>query len=109
MESTMNMDGKKDKGAVPIGGILGGLLKGFRPEIQQGMLRVWRVWDRVVGADIARNARPAACKGSILLVYVTSSTWLHHLHHRRGELVEQLNSHLGQTVVSDIKFKVGSF
>ena len=105
----MNTGGKKADGAVPIGGILSGLLKGLRPEAERGMLSVWRVWDRVVGADIARNARPAACKGSVLLVHVTSSTWLHHLHYRKSELVDQLNNHLGQAVVSDIKFKVGSF
>jgi predicted nucleic acid-binding Zn ribbon protein len=96
-------------GAVPIGGVLDGLLKDLRLETERGMLRVWPVWERVVGADIARNARPAACKGSVLLVYVTSSTWLHHLHYRKRELIELLNHHLGQVVVSDIKFKVGSF
>ena len=105
----MKTGDRKADGAVPIGRVLNGLLKDLRPEAERGMLRVWRVWERVVGADIARNARPAACKGSVLLVYVTSSTWLHHLHYRKRELIELLNNHLEQLVVSDIKFKVGSF
>jgi predicted nucleic acid-binding Zn ribbon protein len=77
--------------------------------MEQGMLRIWRVWDRAVGAEIARNARPAAIKGPLLLVHVTSSTWLHHLQYRKGDLLAQLNDALGQAVVSDIKFKIGSF
>ena len=105
----MNADDKKAGGAVHVGRILTGLLKQFRPEAEQGMLRIWRVWDRVVGADIARNARPAAFKGSILLVHVTSSTWLHHLQYLKKDLLVRLNEDLGQTIVGDIKFKIGSF
>lgn len=105
----MNADDQKAGGATHIGGVLSGLLKQFRPEAEQRMLRIWRVWDRVVGADIARNARPAAFKGSILLVHVTSSTWLHHLQYLKKDLIARLNEDLGQAIVSDIKFKIGSF
>jgi len=105
----MNAGDKKAGGAAHIGGVLTELLKHLRPDVEKGMLRIWRVWDRVVGADIARNARPAAFKGSILLVHVTSSTWLHHLQYLKGDLVARLNDDLGQAAVSDIKFKIGSF
>ncbi|MCU0589939.1 MAG: DUF721 domain-containing protein [Desulfobacterales bacterium] len=101
--------GTKSNSATHIGGILPGLLQRYRPEAEEGMLRVWRVWDRLVGENIARNARPAAFKGSLLLVYVTSSTWLHHLQFQKKEIVNRLNDDLGQSLVSDIKFKVGSF
>lgn len=100
---------KKSESATHIGGILPGLLQRYRPDAGQGMLRVWRVWDRLVGEEIARNARPAAFKGSLLLVYVTSSTWLHHLQYSKKEIVNRLNEDFGKTLVSDIKFKVGSF
>jgi predicted nucleic acid-binding Zn ribbon protein len=105
----MNASDKKPADAAHIGGVLTELLKHFRPETEQGMLRIWRVWDRVVGADIARNARPAAVKGSLLLVHVTSSTWLHHLQYQKVDLLARLNEALGQAVVGDIKFKIGSF
>jgi predicted nucleic acid-binding Zn ribbon protein len=100
---------KKPEGAAHISGILSGLLNSFRPETEQGMLRIWRVWDRSVGKDIAGNARPAAFKGSVLLVHVTSSSWLHHLRFLKKDLVARLNDDLGQPLVSDIKFKIGSF
>lgn len=101
--------GKKLEEASHIGRILPGLLDSYRPEAEQSMLRVWRLWDRVLGEEIARNARPAAFKGSLLLVYVTSSTWLHHLRFVKQDIVRRLNDGLGQPLVSDIKFKVGSF
>jgi predicted nucleic acid-binding Zn ribbon protein len=43
------------------------------------------------------------------LVHVTSSAWIHHLQFLKKELVKRLNDDLGQPLVSDIKFKVGSF
>ena len=100
---------KKSECATHIGGILPGLLQRYRPETDQGMLRVWEVWDRLVGEDVARNARPAAFKGSLLLVHVSNSTWLHHLRYLKKEIVERLNSDFGQPLISEIKFKVGSF
>ncbi len=108
MEGVKEMD-KKPEGAAHISGILSGLLQRFRPETEQGMLRIWRVWDRIVGEDIAGNARPAAFKGSVLLVHVTSSSWLYHLRVLKKDLVVRLNDDLGQPLVSDIKFKIGSF
>ena len=105
----MRAGDKKSGGATHIGGVLSELLKHFRPEAEQAMPEIWHVWDRVVGADIACNARPAAFKGSILLVYVTSSTWLHHLQYLKNDLIARLNDDLGQAVVSDIKFKIGAF
>jgi predicted nucleic acid-binding Zn ribbon protein len=100
---------KKPEGAAHIGGILPGLLQRYRPEAERGMLGIWRVWDRIVGEDIAANARPAAFKGSVLLVHVTSSSWVHHLRFLKMDLVARLNDDLGQALISDIKFKVGSF
>jgi predicted nucleic acid-binding Zn ribbon protein len=95
--------------AAHIGSILTGLIGGLRPEAEQGMLGIWKVWDRAAGDEVARNARPAAFKGSILLVHVTSPAWIHHLQFSKPELIVRLNTALGQPLVSEIKFKVGSF
>ena len=95
--------------AAHIGSVLTGLIGDLRPEAEQGMLGIWRVWDRAAGDEVARNARPAAFKGSILLVHVTSPAWIHHLRFSKPELIARLNTELGQPLVSEIKFKVGSF
>jgi predicted nucleic acid-binding Zn ribbon protein len=94
--------------AAHIGGVLDGLLKQLRPEAEDGMLRIWRIWEEAVGDEIARNARPAAVKGSTLLVHVSSSTWVHQLQFLKRDLISRLNAGLGQNRVEDIKFKVGA-
>jgi predicted nucleic acid-binding Zn ribbon protein len=99
----------KTSDAAHIGQILPLLVQRYRPETAEAMLDVWRVWDAAVGEEIARHARPAAFKGKILLVYVASSAWLHHLHFLKADLLHRLNSELGQPLVADIKFKIGSF
>lgn len=93
---------KKTQEAAHIGSVLTGLIGRLRPEAEQGMLRIWSVWDRAAGDEVARNARPAAFKGSILLVNVTSSAWIHHLQFSKPELIAQLNTELGQPLVSEI-------
>jgi predicted nucleic acid-binding Zn ribbon protein len=95
--------------AVHIGSVLTGLIGGLRPEAEQGMLGIWKVWERAAGEEVARNARPAAFKGSMLLVHVTSPAWIHHLQFSKPELIARLNTELGRSLVSEIKFKVGSF
>jgi predicted nucleic acid-binding Zn ribbon protein len=106
---SVNEMNKRSEAAAHISGVLADLLKRLRPEAKEGMLRIRQVWDRVVEEDTARNARPAAFKGSILLVQVTGSAWIHHLQFQRKELISRLNADFGKTVVTDIKFKVGSF
>jgi predicted nucleic acid-binding Zn ribbon protein len=96
-------------GSVPIAQVLSGLLARLRPEAEAGMLEVWKEWDRVVGEETARNARPAAFKGSILLVQVSSPVWIHHLQFLKADLLSDLNAALGRRRVTDIKFKVSAF
>jgi hypothetical protein len=43
------------------------------------------------------------------VVHVTSPAWIHHLQFSEPELIARLNTELGQPLVSEIKFKVGSF
>ena len=94
--------------AVHIGGVLDSLMKQLRPAAEGDMRRIWRIWEETVGDEIARNARPAAVKGSTLLVHVSSSTWVHQLQFLKRDLISRLNAGLGQNRVEDIKFKVGA-
>jgi predicted nucleic acid-binding Zn ribbon protein len=73
----------------------------------QSLIRVWDLWEETVGAHIAANASPAAFKGDILLVYVSSSTWLHHLRFLESDLIEKLNDALGAQRVKKINLKIG--
>ena len=102
------MKTKKGKAKfVHIGSIIDDVLKTYRREPDGELIRVWQVWDSVVGDVIAKNAKPGAFKGRILLVYVTSSTWVHQLQFLKEEMIAKLNDALGKSLIDDLKFKIG--
>ncbi len=90
-----------------IGNIIGNVLKACRNDFDENLAQVWGLWDRAVGAGIAQNARPAAFKGNLLLVNVTSSTWMHQLQFLKNDIIKQINQALGKELVKEIKFKIG--
>ena len=92
---------------VHIGSLLDDVLKKYRHETDAELVQVWQVWDNIVGNVIAQNAKPAAFKGRILLVHVTSSTWIHQLQFLKKEMIAKLNDKLGKTLIEDLKFKIG--
>lgn len=76
-------------------------------DVDLNLYRLWERWTDLVGLTIAENARPAAIKGGLLLVHVSSAPWMQQLHYLKGELMEKLNSALGKESVKDIRFKIG--
>jgi predicted nucleic acid-binding Zn ribbon protein len=92
---------------VHIGSIIDDVIKNYRRESDAELIQVWNVWDGVVGDVIAQNARPAAFKGRILLVHVSSSTWVHQLQFLKEEMIDKLNTALGKILIEDLKFRIG--
>ena len=90
-----------------IGSIIDDVIKNYRRESDAELIQVWNVWDGVVGDVIAQNARPAAFKGRILLVHVSSSTWVHQLQFLKEEMIDKLNTALGKILIEDLKFRIG--
>jgi len=102
------MKTKKDKSKfVHIGSIIEGVLKNYRREPDGELIRVWHVWDNIVGDVISKNAKPAAFKGRILLVHVTSPAWVHQLQFLKKEMIAKLDEALGKSLIDDLKFKIG--
>jgi predicted nucleic acid-binding Zn ribbon protein len=99
---------KKQKELVPLGSVLPNLLKSIRTGSDAQLVEVWELWDDVVGETIAKNARPAAFKGKLLLVEVSSSTWMHQLQFLKADIIEKINDAFGKEMVDEIKFKIGS-
>jgi hypothetical protein len=106
--SLVEMTLKKQKAKFEhIGSIIADVLKTYRRESDAELVKVWQVWDEIVGDVIAANARPAAFKGKILLVHVSSSTWIHELQFLKKEMIAKLNDTLGKASIHDLKFKIG--
>ena len=92
---------------VHIGSIIDDVIKSYRRESDAELIQVWNVWDGVVGEVLAQNARPAAFKGRVLLVHVSSSTWIHQLQFLKKEMIDKLNTALGKVLIEELKFKIG--
>jgi len=99
---------KKQKELVPLGTVLPNLLKSIRTGSDTQLVEVWELWDGVVGETISKNARPAAFKGKLLLVEVSSSTWMHQLQFLKADIIEKINDAFGKEMVDEIKFKIGT-
>ena len=102
--------GKPKTGRTPvhIGDIVSQLLKRHRSEETGDFDRLWDAWARIVGDAVAANTQPQAIKGNILLVYVSSSVWVHQLQFFREEMIAKINQFLDNDRISEIKFKIGS-
>ncbi len=98
---------KKDSQSLHIGNILPDVIRTCRRENDTAMTAVWDIWDHTVGATLAENTRPAAFKGRLLLVHVSSSVWLHQLQFMKSELIEKVNAACRKKLVEDITFKIG--
>jgi len=96
------------KESVHISNILDNILSVYRRESDSGLAQVWSLWNDAVGKVIAENARPAAFKGKILLVHVTSSAWIHELTFLKKDIINNINTSLGEDLVEEIKFKIGA-
>jgi predicted nucleic acid-binding Zn ribbon protein len=91
----------------PLGGILKEALKASHMDVDLELYALWELWPEVVGPLTAQNARPAAIKGRLLLVNVSSAPWTQQLQYLKGELIEKLNRALGREAVEDIRFQIG--
>ncbi len=92
----------------PIGQVLESILDQCRSNSGGGILHLVHVWEQTVGPPISDNATPFAVKGSMLLVHVSSSAWLHQLRFLKAELLEKVNHGLKKNEqIEDIKFKIG--
>ena len=98
---------KKKNEVVHIGSVINKVLKTHRHEFDEDLTKVWSLWNNAVGEPIAKNTRPAAFRGKLLLVNVVSSTWMHELKFLKKDIIKKINEALGKTLVEEIKFKIG--
>ena len=91
----------------PLSQVLETIIDQCRRESGGGIYHLAQVWEKAIGPPIADNTKPFAVKGSLLLVHVSSSAWLHQLRFLKAELLQRLNHNLKGGRIEDIKFKIG--
>ena len=70
--------------------------------------RAWQFWEEAVGSHIASKAAPVAFREGTLTVMVASSAWMQQLSLMKLDIISQLNSAIGESMVTDIFFKQGT-
>jgi len=100
---------KKNKNSklIHISDILSSALGRYRPAKDMEMTRIWEIWDNAVGKPIAMNAKPDSFKDGMLIVNVSSSSWIHQLKFLEKEMVLNINKQLEHATVKQIRFKIG--
>ena len=93
---------------VHLGHVINKILKTSRYKYNEELSKIWELWDSAVGKDVANNAQPAAFKGKLLLVHVSSSVWIQQLQFLKKDLIVKVNHVLKKDLVEEIKFKIGS-
>jgi len=71
-------------------------------------IRIWKVWDGVVGKKIAEHAQPSWIKKGVLMVKVTDSVWLQELEFMAEKIKEGLNAKIQREAIKKIRFRVGT-
>lgn len=101
--------GKREniKNAVHISRVINDFVKNCRTDSNEDLMGVWNLWEKAVGDVIAQNARPYAVKGKLLMVNVTSSTWMQHLQFLKKDMIKAVNGAMGKTAIKDMIFKIG--
>ena len=99
---------EKNRKFVRLGSVIKNILKNYRTDSDEELTRIWNLWKKVVGPVIAENAQPAAFKGKILILHVSSATWIQQLRFLKKDMISKINDALGKEMVSEIKFKIGS-
>ena len=98
---------KKNSEFVHIGDIIKSVLKTCRSDCDEELSQVWSLWESAVGDVIAKNTKPEAFKGQLLLVHVNSPSWIHQLQFLKKDIINKVNQALGKELVRNIKFKIG--
>ncbi len=63
---------------------------------------IWTDWADVVGAAIARHARPRRLRRGVLVIEVEGAEWMHELQYLKQDLRVRLNERLGRAAIREI-------
>ena len=62
------------------------------------------LWNEVVGEKISKNTEAISVEHGILPVTVSNPTWRQELVFKQQEIINQLNTKLGQNTIKEVRF-----
>lgn len=91
----------------PLHSILKKTLNALEMDVPLKVYSIWEAWNEIVGDSVAAQSQPRSIRNQILWVEVSHSTWMQQLHFLKPTLLEKINSFLGESLIRDIRFKLG--
>jgi hypothetical protein len=64
-------------------------------------------WKDIVGEFVAAHSQPRSVRNQILFIDVAHPTWMQQLQFLKPTLLDQVNAFLGESLIQDIRFKLG--
>lgn len=93
--------------AAAAGELLEQLLQSLGLDQRLQQYRALVIWDEVVGAQIASQARPVKIRGAVLEVCVEQAAWMQQLQLMKPQILKRLNAELGEARIEEIFLKKG--
>jgi predicted nucleic acid-binding Zn ribbon protein len=84
---------------------LDGLTAAIAPATPLG--RVQEVWEQAVGGAVAQEAQATAERAGVLTVTCSAAVWAQELTMMADELIERLNSALGEELLRELRCRTG--
>jgi hypothetical protein len=90
-----------------IGSILEQTFKSLEIDVPLKSYSIWNAWKEIVGESIALQTQPRSIRNRILFIDVSHPTWMQQLQFLKPTLLEKINTFLGETLIQDIRFRLG--
>ncbi|HKJ04253.1 MAG TPA: DUF721 domain-containing protein [Geopsychrobacteraceae bacterium] len=94
--------------AASVGSLLKQVLNEQGVDDRLSRYQAWLVWDKIVGEQIARRARPLRLRESVLEVRVDNAVWMQQLQMLKPKILKKLNDKLPNAQIEDIYLRRGN-
>jgi len=73
-----------------------------------GGVRIWSVWEDIVGPELAAHCEPVRLAGRVLVVRAESAAWATQLRYLTSQLIARAESAMGPGSVREVRVTVGA-
>lgn len=102
------MEKSFSKDLQPIGRVISSSFESGFLGLAKELVKVFQVWPEAAGSYIDKRSRPHSIKDGCLIVMVESAVWIDRFGYLKQEIIQRLNQALGDEIVDDVVFRVGS-
>ncbi len=87
-----------------IGESIQSLFKQLGHEDKIKQYQVMQEWEKIVGAEISRVAKPERIQEKALIVKVASMSWRTELQMQKRQILQKIKEKIGDKIIVDIRF-----